>query len=160
MPESAAPQGTLLAFDFGLRRIGVAVGQTHTQTANPLETLANKGDQAWHRIQALVKEWRPVAVVVGLPLDEEGLATEMSRKARSFANKLSSRTGLQVYFQDERLTSRAADEAFVAMRATGARRRRDAALKDAFAAKIILENWLQSMPREQSLENPGFTSTD
>jgi putative Holliday junction resolvase len=148
MPEAQAPRGTLLAFDFGLARIGVAVGQTQTGTANPLETVSNTGDGAWRRIQQLVSEWRPVAMVVGLPLDSEGLDTDMSRNARRFADTLSDKTGLHVYLQDERLTSRAAEEAFVAMRAAGARRRRDAVLKDAFAAKIILENWLQSRPRQ------------
>ena len=70
MPEAQAPRGTLLAFDFGLARIGVAVGQTQTGTANPLETVSNTGDEAWRRIQQLVSEWRPVAMVVGLPLDQ------------------------------------------------------------------------------------------
>jgi len=146
MPDSVTLDGTLLAFDFGLRRIGIAVGQTRTRTANSLETLANRGDQAWHRISRLVAEWRPCALIVGLPLDRDGLETDMSRHARQFAAELTQRTGVSVFFQDERLTSRAADDAFAAMRAAGTRRRKDASLKDAMAAKIILENWLQSQP--------------
>ncbi len=146
MPERALPEGTLLAFDYGLSRIGVAVGQTMTRTATALETIANKGDQARERIAALIKEWRPVALVVGLPLDAEGAETDMSRKARAFAKDLALSAGLEVYFEDERLTSSAVESDFAALRASGARRRKDAALKDAMAAKIILENWLQSHP--------------
>jgi putative Holliday junction resolvase len=146
MPEAPAPDGTLLAFDFGLSRIGVAVGQTRTRTASPLETVSNRGQQAWLRILELIGEWRPAAVVVGLPLDAEGLETDMSRQARKFGSDLASRTGLRVFYQDERLTSRAVDDAFVAMRAEGRRRRKHAHLKDAMAARIILENWLQSVP--------------
>lgn len=144
MPEASAPEGTLLAFDFGLRRIGVAVGQTWTKTATPLETIANRGEAAWVRIEALAAEWRPLALVVGLPLNADGEETEISRQARRFGGRLAERLHLEVFYQDERLTSRAADEAFAAMRAAGARRARDAGLKDAMAAKIILENWLQS----------------
>ena len=146
MPEAGTPEGTLLAFDFGLSRIGAAVGQTHTKTANPLETIQNRGEQAWSRLLALVKEWRPQAIIVGLPLDLEGLDTDMSRLARKFGSEVARRTGLTVYYQDERLTSRAADDAFAAMRAAGTRRRKHASMKDAMAAKIILENWLQSVP--------------
>jgi putative Holliday junction resolvase len=146
MPEASAPDGTLLAFDFGLSRIGIAVGQTRTRTANPLETIANRGDQAWSRILALVGDWKPVAVIVGLPLDQDGIETGMSRKARKFGAELARRTGLSVFYQDERLTSRAADEDFASMRAAGTRRRKHASMKDAMAARIILENWLQSLP--------------
>jgi putative Holliday junction resolvase len=146
MPETTAPVGTLLAFDFGMKRIGVAVGQTHTCTANALETLPNTGDPVGDRVRALIAEWRPVALVVGLPLDEAGCETDMSRRARDFAGQLVAQTGLPVYFEDERLTSMAVDSEFVRLRASGARRRKDASLKDAMAAKIILENWLQSAP--------------
>lgn len=136
----------MLAFDFGLSRIGVAVGQTTTRTATALETISNKSDQAAGRIAALIREWRPAALVVGLPLAADGAETEMSGKARRFAAELANSTGLEVYFEDERLTSSAVESDFAAMRAAGARRRKDAAMKDAMAARIILENWLQSHP--------------
>jgi putative Holliday junction resolvase len=84
--------------------------------------------------------------VVGLPLDRDGGETDMSRQARQFGQELQERTDLPVYFMDERLTSQAVESNFAAARAAGARRRKDAALKDAMAAKIILENWLQSLP--------------
>lgn len=146
MPDSAPPHGTLLAFDYGLKRIGVAVGQTQTCTASALETVEARGAGGLQRIDSLIEEWRPCALVVGLPLAPDGSESDMSRAARNFAETLVERTGLPLFFQDERLTSRAAEAAFAGLRAAGERRRRDAAIKDAMAAKIILENWLQSHP--------------
>lgn len=145
MPESgggARPHGTYLGFDFGLSRIGVAAGQTHTHTASALETVHHGDAPDWPAITRLIKEWRPVGLVVGLPLDAEGNETDMCRAARQFGSELGKRFDRPVFHADERLTSRAAGEAFVAMRAEGQSRRKDAARLDALAAKIILENWL------------------
>jgi putative Holliday junction resolvase len=149
MPDAGGTEGVLLAFDFGLKRIGVAVGQTHTRTASALETVPVGGQGGWPRIQELVRQWRPSALVVGLPLDPDGAETEMCRQARTFGEGLAQRTGLPVYFQDERLTSQAVETGFAEARAAGARRRRDARMKDAMAARIILENWLQSHPDDR-----------
>jgi putative Holliday junction resolvase len=146
MPEQAAPRGTLLAFDFGTRRIGVAVGQTETRTANPLTTIRTTGEAGWLEISALVKEWRPCALLVGLPLDAGGEETDMSRAARRFGRELERRFSATVYFMDERLTSRLAESQFADLRASGGARRKGARNLDAMAAKIILENWLQSLP--------------
>jgi putative Holliday junction resolvase len=154
MPEPAEPRGVLLAFDFGLKRIGVAVGQTTTRTANPLAVVASSSGTDWQRISELVEEWRPRGAVVGLPLDAEGQDTEMSRAARRFGAELEKRYSIAVYFADERLTSRQAESQFAAMRARGELRRKSAARLDAMAAKIILENWLQSLPA-QGAERPG-----
>lgn len=144
MPEEPARYGTVLAFDFGLKRIGIAVGQGCTATANPLETLTNTGVSALERIDRLIHEWRPQGLVVGLPLAADGGETEMSRSARTFAGQLQERSGIPVHFQDERLTSQSAAAEFARQRSTGERRRKDRRLTDAMAAKIILENWLQS----------------
>jgi putative Holliday junction resolvase len=144
MPETPGGlDGTLLGFDFGHRRIGVAVGQALTGTANALAVLTSGDNPDWPALTKLVREWRPVALVVGLPLAADGGETDMSKDARRFGDELRERFGSPVYFQDERLTSRAADERFASARTRGRMRRKDAAMKDAMAAQIILENWLQ-----------------
>ncbi len=140
----ARPSGTLLSFDFGHRRIGVAVGQTLTGTANALAVVQNARQVDWQAIAKIVKEWRPAALIVGLPLAADGHETDMSRDARHFGACLEDQFKVSVLFEDERLTSVGADQRFAEARARGGMRRKDAALKDAMAAQIILENWLQS----------------
>lgn len=146
MPESAFSRGYILAFDFGLRRIGVAVGQFTTKTANSLETVSHAKEPDWAAIDRLVREWKPTGLIVGLPLGPEGDETEMSRAARNFGTQLNSRFGLTVSYADERLSSRAAESHFAELRAQGSLRRKHSRNLDAMAAKIILENWLQSIP--------------
>ena len=141
--ERTRPSGTLLGFDFGHRRIGVAVGQTLTGTANALAVVSVSGKPDWQAISTIISEWKPVALVVGLPLDADGGDTELSKDARRFGRRLEGRYGKPVWFEDERLTSFGAEERFIGARAKGGMRRKDAALKDALAAQIILENWLQ-----------------
>lgn len=152
MPEDAGrawPDGTWLAFDFGLRRIGVAVGQTTTRTANPLEIVRHGGKAPdWDHLRGLVEEWRPAGFLVGLPLGPEGEATPMSRKARAFGEELEARFDRPVAWCDERFTSQAAERRFAERRAAGTARRKDAAQLDAMAAAIFLENWLQFLPHE------------
>jgi len=145
MPEEQTrPTGTLLAFDFGHRRIGVAVGQTLTGSANALAVVSAADKPDWQAISGIITEWKPVAVVVGLPLAADGGETEMSKDARRFGRRLEGRYGVQVWYEDERLTSFGAEQRFVDARARGDMRRKDSALKDAMAAQIILENWLQA----------------
>ncbi len=138
------PTGTLLAFDFGHRRIGVAVGQTLTCTATALAVVPVANQPNWQEVANLIEDWQPVALVVGLPLGVAGDETDMSRDARQFGLQLGDRFGIQVLYEDERLTSVVAENRFVDARAKGNLRRKDAALKDAMAAQIILENWLRS----------------
>ncbi len=103
--------GVILAFDFGLKHIGVAVGQTVTRTASPLTTLAAKnGKPDWREIQDLVSQWRADQLVVGLPLNMDDSESEMSERARGFAGMLESKTGVEVHLVDERLTSFAASQ--------------------------------------------------
>lgn len=143
------PEGnprTVLGIDFGKRRIGVAVGQTATGTASPLAVVNHHEIPDWDALEALVREWRPALAVVGLPLGPEGEETEMTREARTFAADLQTRCGLEIAFVDERLSSVQAQSEFVERRSSGRARRKDAGKLDAVAAKIILENWLQSLP--------------
>ena len=152
MPEGASgawPGGTWLAFDFGRRRIGVAVGQTMTRTANPLAVVRHGAAQPdWSHLRSLVGEWRPAGFVVGLPLGPEGEETPMSKRAKAFGAALEAEFDRPVAWCDERLTSQAAERHFADRRATGDARRKDAAQLDAMAAAIFLENWLQSLPHE------------
>ena len=82
MPESAIPRGYILCFDFGLRRIGVAIGQTATYTANSLQTVSHRQKPDWLAIDRLVAEWKPSTLLVGLPLGPDGEETDMSKAAR------------------------------------------------------------------------------
>ena len=144
MPETAPVRGYVLSFDFGFRRIGVAVGQTLTGTASALETVSHGQRPDWAAIDRLVTEWKPALLLVGLPLGSEGEETEMSKAARTFGAALQKRYGSPVEYIDERLTSRVAESRFAEQRAAGTRRRKDASQLDAIAAQIICENWLQS----------------
>lgn len=144
MPETTQLAGYILSFDFGLRRIGVAVGQALTGTATALETVSHGQKPDWSAIDRLVKEWKPAVLLVGLPLGAEGDETDMSKAARQFGGQLLKRYSTRVEYVDERLTSRIAESRFAEQRAAGALRRKDANRLDAIAAQVICENWLQS----------------
>lgn len=144
MPEPAVPRGYILAFDFGLRRIGVAVGQSTTRTASSVKTVGNGTEPDWAVLDRLLRDWQPQLLLVGLPLGPDGDETDMSKAARRFGGALAARYGLEVEYADERLTSRAAESRFAELRAAGGLRRKDAGQLDAISAQIILENWLQS----------------
>jgi len=146
MPESTRPRGPILAFDFGLRRIGIAVGQFTTRTAGSLETVNHGKSPDWAAIDRIVKEWKPTQLLVGLPLGAEGDETGMSLAARKFGARLHNRYALPVSYADERLSSHAAESRFAELRAAGSLRKKHARQLDAMAAKIILENWLQTIP--------------
>ncbi|HEY6942010.1 Holliday junction resolvase RuvX [Dokdonella sp.] len=135
--------GTALAFDVGTRLIGIAVGNSISATARPLVAIA-AGD--WVRVDALVADWRPDHLVVGLPLALDGGEQPMSRLARAFADTLRGRYAKPVHLVDERNTSREAARRFAAQRASGTARRKDAAAIDALAAQLILEHWLAGAP--------------
>lgn len=100
---------TVLAFDYGERKIGVASGQSLTASANPLATLpCHNGQLPWPALQALIREWQPDAVVVGLPLNMDGSDSPISQRARRFARQLHGRFAVSVVMVDERLSSREA----------------------------------------------------
>lgn len=130
---------TLLGFDYGLRKIGVAVGQTVSRTANPLAVIpARDGVPDWETIRRLIDEWQPHRVLVGLPLNMDDTESDMSARARRFARRLEGRFGVTVELVDERLTS------FAARSATG---NRDAVIDDE-AARLIVETWLNALPAD------------
>ena len=140
--------GHILGFDFGLRRIGVAVGQFTTMTATSLITVGHGKTPDWAVIDRLVREWKPALLLVGLPLTKNSDETDMSRAARKFGARLHDRYSLDVSFADERLSSRAAQSHFAELRAQGNLRKKHARRLDAMAAQVILESWLQSTPGE------------
>jgi len=129
----------ILAFDFGLARIGVAVGQPVTRTASPLPILpAKDGQPNWLKVEQLIREWKPQLLVVGEPLNMDGSEQEITHRARKFANRLHGRFGLKVELVDERLTSRAAREELFEQ---GGYRQIQKAPLDSIAAVHILEGW-------------------
>ncbi len=116
---------TYLAFDFGEKRVGVATGNDFTKTAEALTTISyNNKDQLFEKIQALIKEWQPKALVVGIPTHPDGNAHEMTAKAQRFANQLQGRFNLPVHRVDERYTSVSVENG-----------------NDALAAQLILEQY-------------------
>ena len=141
-PASGAPR-LVLAFDFGSRRIGVACGDTVSRAATPLDTVpVGTGGPRWEAIDALLREWQPALIVVGLPYNVDGSDSTQTRDARSFANEVARRYRLQVVLVDERYSSREAEARLKSARASGLRRRRVAkADVDAAAACVILERW-------------------
>ena len=129
--------GVLLGFDFGTHKIGIAVGQPLTGTATPLTTLGlvnRKPD--WSGIADLIDEWQPHALVVGHPFEMTDREADNAPGARRFARQLEGRFRLPVHLVDERLTSR---EAWSRL---GSEAAADPTRVDAFAAKLILETWL------------------
>ena len=137
MPEAAPPRA-FLAFDYGERRVGVAVGNTMLGQAQPLRTLALTGDARFAAIHALLQEWQPDALVVGVPFHPDGAEHENTRRARRFARQLHGRFGLPVVEVDERWSTTEAQ-----MRA-GAGRAAPAGGLDAQAAAVILDQYLQA----------------
>lgn len=136
MPDAqrpAPPVLTLLAFDFGAKRTGVAAGNTLTRSAQPLATVQAEGDARFAPIGKLIADWQPAALVVGVPFHPDGAAHDNTRRARRFARQLHGRFGLPVHEVDERWSTTAA-------LAAGAR---DA---DAAAAAILLEQYFREHP--------------
>lgn len=136
-------KGTLIGFDFGERRIGVAVGETSTRIASPLGAIDERATAPRLRaIHAIVLEWRPVGFVVGRPRHGDGAEHEIAKLAEKFGRRLRARYALPVAYVDETLSSAAAESALAATR-TRARRPSDV---DAMAAAIILQSFLDEMP--------------
>ena len=144
MPEGAViptavfiPKGTLLAFDFGTKRIGVAVGNTLLRQANPLITIADeKTGTRFAGIEALLKEWQPSALVVGLPGNDDGTPHELTALCRRFANRLKGRFNLPTILVDERYTSLAAS---AQLKEEGIHGMKQKNLIDQYAAQQILQ---------------------
>ncbi len=144
---AARADGTFLGFDFGTRRIGVALGNRRLGSARALGTLKGTQEPDWDGISRLISEWQPEALVVGLPLTLEGQPQAATRHARRFMQQLAERYPLPVHAADERMSSIEAHSQLRTRRATGQRRRRlqDGDI-DSTAAKLILEHWLSENP--------------
>ena len=140
MPETGGGAGspppvtqpeTVLAIDFGLRRMGLAIGQSITGTASPMDSIAaSDGVPGWAELDLLVADWRPDFLVVGLPINMDGSESEMSGRVRRFAKILEKRYSMPVELTDERLTTREAKHAFPGTD------------DHAAAARLIAESWL------------------
>jgi putative holliday junction resolvase len=139
---------TVLSFDYGLRRIGVAVGNTLTGTAEALATIpADEGLPDWRAVDRLVADWRPAAIVAGVPYNMAGRDARLTTAALRFADELRQRYGIEVHRVDERLTSRQAEDDLRERRRSGAKakrvRRGDV---DREAARLLLLQWLRALP--------------
>jgi len=146
-PETAPPE-TILAFDFGRRRIGVAVGQEVTGSASPLGVVSNDASGPDHgRIAALLDEWRPSRLVVGMPAHADGSSSVMQAHVRAFIDQLR-RYDLPVATVDERYTSLEAEAVLKKARAQGSRGRISKSMIDSAAAVLIAERYLAGTPAE------------
>lgn len=140
MPSSA----TVLAFDFGERFVGVAVGDTETRLAHPVGCFEASNDrQRLAKIEPLVRDWRPARLVVGLPFALDGSEHLMTARVRRFARRLAGRFAMAVDFSDERLSSTCAEETLRAAGRGGRRHKREA---HALAASLILQSYLDENP--------------
>jgi putative Holliday junction resolvase len=139
----AAAARLVLAFDYGRRRIGVACGDTLSRTARPLAGIANDAaGPRWDGVAAVLRDWQPALIVVGLPYNADDSEGAMARAARGFAREVETRYALEVHLIDERYSSLEAQARLRAQRESGTRKRRIAkADVDAAAACIILERW-------------------
>ncbi len=137
-----AGNGIVLAFDFGLKRIGVAVGETLLRRANALTAIeAESNEVRFAAIERLIAEWQPMRLVVGLPLSLDGAEHGMTARCRRFANQLHGRFGLPVTLTDERLTSAAAD---AELREAGFDWKARKGRVDAVAAQHILQDYFDA----------------
>jgi putative Holliday junction resolvase len=135
-------EGTVLAFDFGEKRIGVAIGETLLAQAHPLNVIRAENDDArLVAIGKLIDEWRPVQLVVGLPTHVDGTPHAMTERCRRFADHIAARHGLPVELADERLSSREAESR---LRETGRTAKSMKPLLDAVAAQLILQTWFDT----------------
>ncbi|KAF1711439.1 Holliday junction resolvase RuvX [Pseudoxanthomonas kalamensis DSM 18571] len=142
-PAPIRPHGTVLGFDVGARRIGVAVGSAFGVGARALAVIDVHGKGPdWAQIDRLREEWRPDGLVVGDPMTLDGGDQPIRKRAQAFARELSERYRLPVVLVDERSSSVEAAQRFALDRAEGRKRRRDAAALDAVAAAVIVERWL------------------
>jgi putative Holliday junction resolvase len=140
-PDTNHPE-TIVAFDFGLRRIGVAVGQSITASANPIATISNSDTGPdWQAISAILSEWRPARLIVGMPLHKDGSPSEMVKHINQFIGELK-RFSRPVETVDESYSSLEASELLKSERTLGLRGRINKEAIDSVAAMLIAERWL------------------
>ena len=139
MPEPIADE-TVMAFDFGIKRVGVAIGESRLGTGRPLMTIKQEANDArFAAIAQLITQWQPQRLVVGRPLNDDGSAHELTARCERFAKQLSGRFRLPVSLADERYSSLAADDALRVRGQSDWRARKESL--DAEAARIILDGW-------------------
>lgn len=137
----------VLGIDFGTKRMGIAVGQTVTQTAEPLCNIAMRhGIPDWQALDKLVKKWRPDAFIIGIPLNMDGSEQTLSHTVRAFAELLKARYDVPIFETDERLTTKDAKERL--FQAGGFTALQDGQV-DQLAAQLILENWFHTQGQSQ-----------
>ena len=135
--------GTVLSFDFGEKRIGVAVGETMLKTAHALKTIDSEvNDKRFAEIAALLAEWHPKLLIVGLPTYMDGTDHQLTLLAKKFAQRLEGRFNIPVIMIDERLSS---VEASTQLSTAGIKGREQKALIDAVAAQVILQSYFDSI---------------
>jgi len=140
--------GTVLGFDFGLKRIGVASGEHLLGIAHPLTTLkAESNDDRFNLIAELIKEWKPSTLVVGLPLSLDGEEHEVTLLCKKFARRLDGRFNLPIVMIDERLSSA---EASQTLKEIGIKGRKQKPMLDQIAAQVILQSYFDTITHEMS----------
>jgi putative Holliday junction resolvase len=143
---------TLLGFDYGKRKIGVAVGQELTGSSTPITTLRSPhGEPDWEGITRLIEIWRPTALVVGIPLNMDGTEQEMTHAARRFADQLAARYRLPVHQADERLSTIEAES--LKYGDEGARRARRRRGLDEMAAHVILQTYFSQQREKEKVSD-------
>ncbi|MEE9310585.1 MAG: Holliday junction resolvase RuvX [Cocleimonas sp.] len=136
---------TVIAFDFGLKRTGVAVGNTLTGSATPECTLTGKDEQPnWQGISQLIEDWKPTQIVVGLPVELDGTENPLTKRINRFCNQLNGRYNLPVDQENEQFTSIEAADRLKQLRQSGRKKKVTKDEIDKIAASIILENWMQN----------------
>ncbi|HLF66072.1 MAG TPA: Holliday junction resolvase RuvX [Gammaproteobacteria bacterium] len=134
--------GIFIGIDYGMRHIGYAIGQKSTHTATSGGVIrANLGVPDWHKLDNLLKEWQPEALILGWPLNMDGTLQDLTHKVEAFAEQLQARYHLPIHFMDERLTTKEARDHLFTEGGYRALTNKDV---NARAAQIILENWLQT----------------
>ncbi len=148
-------QRTILGFDFGTKRIGIAIGQEITNTVNPLTTItAVKNKPDWDKISKIISEWQPDLLVIGLPLHMDGTEQPMTQAARRFSNQLNGRYQIPIALMDERLSSNEAESILKERSGSDALFRDsmfpDKAQIDMISAQLILQSWMSQTNKEEN----------
>ena len=132
----------LMAFDYGLRNIGIAIGQNITKSASTFYTIkAKEGEPDWIKLDSIVKEWEPTLFIVGDPFNMDGTRSEFQKRISQFSTKLKNRYKIRLHMMDERLTTKEAKERIK----TGSSELKESTNKHSISAQIILEDWFRSM---------------
>ncbi len=134
--------GVVMAFDFGLRNIGIAIGQNITKSASTFYAIkAKEGEPDWMKLDSIVKEWEPSLFIVGDPINMDGTKSEFQKRILKFSNDLKKRYAINIYKMDERLTTKEAKER-IKDESNGLQ---SSANKHSISAQIILEDWFRSV---------------